>query len=497
MLFFFGAGLKGMVANGGQLAASIGTLVVLVQQELPVLLAGGIGLLALFGAIATLRYWFFRFALEADRVRIRQGVLKKVELNVQFDRIQGVQVEQSLVFRLLGLVTVGFDTAGSGQQEGQLPAVTPDFAATLRERVEQQRKARAPSAATEDAPRVHAGEDAGECVVALAAGDMVRIGLTDRSVLAGLVAVPLLAQAFDDAFKEWFEALFQHAATAFASLGPLASGLLVVALLALCLLAVCALSIASAFLRYHDFKLFASGRRFRSTRGLFTRKETAVEQAKIQQLRLYQSVLMRKFERFRLRALPVSGRVASAEAPAAADTTLHVPLLGPTAVGRVAARVFGAQGGGLSLLPEIDAFVGISPAYIQARIKVFGLVPALVALGALYPFFGALGLWCLAWPPLVGLVAWQLWRRRGYMHTDHGLAYRAGFFGFTVDAFLLHKVQAVLLFQSPLQRRRSLATLDIVLASGVVSVPYIDHATACGLRDYMLYKTQVGRESWY
>lgn len=496
MLFFFGAGLKGMVANGGQLAASIGTLVVLVQQELPVVLAGGIGLLALFGTIAMLRYWFFRFALEADRVRIRQGVLKKVELNVQFDRIQGVQVEQSLVFRLLGLVTVGFDTAGSGQQEGQLPAVTPDFAATLRERVEQQRKAHAPSAAAEDA-HVPAGEDAGECVVSLAAGDMVRIGLTDRSVLAGLVAVPLLAQAFDDAFKEWFEALFRQAATAFASLGLLASGLLVVALLALCLLAVCTLSIASAFLRYHDFKLFASGRRFRSTRGLFTRKETAVEQAKIQQLRLYQSVLMRKFERFRLRALPVSARVASAEGPAAADTTLHVPLLGATAVGRVAARVFGAHGAGVSLLPEVDTFVGISPAYIQARIKVFGLVPALVALAALYPFFGALSLWCLAWPPLVGLVAWQLWRRRGYMHTDHGLAYRAGFFGFTVDAFLLRKVQAVLLFQSPLQRRRSLATLDIVLASGVVSVPYIDHATACALRDYMLYKTQAGRESWY
>lgn len=497
VLYFLATVIKGLVANAGQMAASVGAIVVLIQQELPVVALGTAGLLLVCSVTAALRYWFFRFSLDADRVRIRQGVFKKVELNAQFDRIQGVHVEQSLIFRLLGLVTVGFDTAGSAQQEGKLPAVTPEFATALRERVERRKKAAAPAAAAQAPPA--ATVDEGECLVRLAPGDMFRIGLTDRSVLAGLVAVPLVTQAAANAMGERFEAPLRHAATAFANFGPLATPLVVVALLALCLLAIFALSTASAFLRYHDFRLFVAGARFRATRGLLTRKETAVERAKIQQLRLYQSALLRALGCFRLRAMPVSGGAAGggAETAQVTDTTLHVPVLAAESVRPLAAQVLTAEGRGLSLLPEVDAFVGISPAYIEARVKMVGLAPALVAMAVLYPFVGAVSVCCLAWPALVALVAWQLWRRRGYMHTDDGFACRAGLVGFTVDAFALRKVQSILVTQSPLQRRRGLASMDIVLASGGVSVPYIDHATACRLRDYMLYKVEAGNAPWH
>ena len=503
VLFFLGGVVKGLVANGAQLAASIGTLIVLLQQGAAMVAWGAMGLATWFGVAATMRYWFFRYALEEDRVRIRQGVVKKTELDVQFDRIQGVNVEQSLIFRLLGLVTVGFDTAGSAQQEGKLPAVSPRLATALRARIERKKETQpAPSAALDGAPASR-GADAEESeqLVRLGSGDMVRIGLADRSVLAGLAFVPLMWQAFDNTIREWIETRVQHLATEFQELGLLAASLMVGGVLFFVLAMVVAATICSAFLRYHDFALFAAGGtgkvRFRSVRGLLTRKETAVERAKIQQLRLAQGLLFRRFGRFHLRALPAASGRAAGQTGDGGDHVLHVPALATEAVRPLAARVFAEEGEGLSLLPAQDAFARISPAYIEARLKTVGLAPALVALAALYPFLGAISFLSLAWLPATGLVAWQLWRRRGYMHTDDALATRAGLLGFKVDAFLFRKVQAVLVRQSPLQRRRGLATLNVVLASGMATLPYIDHAVACRLRDYMLYKVESSRGPWH
>ena len=63
-----------------------------------------------------LRYWFFRLRIEEDRILIRQGVLRKTSLDLPLDRVQGINIERSLTDRVLGLVTVMVDTAGSGDQ---------------------------------------------------------------------------------------------------------------------------------------------------------------------------------------------------------------------------------------------------------------------------------------------------------------------------------------------------------------------------------------------
>lgn len=501
--FFLASTLKGMFAGGAQMAGSFGTLAVLGSQGGFVgFAAGAFGLIAVGAVTGTVRYFFFRYSLQPDRVRIRQGVFKKTDLNVHFERIQGVTVEQSLVFRLLGLVTVGFDTAGSAGQEGQLPAVSPGFATALRARIERERKARQIPSATDAVPIAHA--EPSERLVHLGNGDMVRIGLADRSVLAGLAVAPFLWQMADDKIREWAETHLRHLAAEFQELNLLVAGSMVAGALVVVLVLALMATIASAFFRYHDFTLFAASSddgntRFRSLRGLFTRRETVVMRTKIQQLRLSQSLVFRWFGRFHLRALPAGGSspATSAQNAAQADDNLHVPALAAETVRPLAAKMFAEEGERLSLLPAEDAFEGISPAYIGARLRVVGMAPALLALAALYPFFGPISLWCLAWVPLTGLVAWQKWRRHAYMHTDEGLAVRTGLLGFKVDACLLRKVQTVVFHQSPLQRRKGLATLDVGLASGGVTLLYIPYATACRLRDYMLYKIESSRGPWH
>ena len=492
VLFFLGAGVKAALGNVAQWAATLGSLVFLLQQGLRVAVAVGCGVAVLAATVATLRYWFFRFRLEEDRVRIRQGVLKRRELNVQFDRIQGVNMEQSPIFRLFGLVAVSFDTAGSTEREGRLPAVTPAFAESLRRRI---KAVRHPLAECDGADA-----DAGprnDVLVRLGNADMIRIGLADKSMLVSLAAIPLLVEMlkYD---PELSQTMFQYAAAEVAGLslpavlGAIAAGLLAV------FAALAALTVVSAFLRFHNFTLRQQGSTLHTRRGLLTRKEQRVEVARIQQVVLSQSLLMRWFDRCRLRALSAScGPAQHQSVEVMTEANLTVPLVAEAGVRALGATVFAAEGRGLRLLPRVDPFAGISPLYIRARLLAVGILPGCLATALLLPLVDLAALLAIGWIPLVAVFAWQRWRRYGYWHDDHGLSCRSGLIGYRVEAFLFRKAQGVHIRRSPLQRRKGLATLDVALASGAVTVPFIDFAQACRLRDYILYKAESSRRPWH
>ena len=505
-LFFLWAILTGLVKNVGQIGGLIALAAVLWAQGPLATLFGALGLLALFLIVAVVQHWCFRFRIDATRIRIRQGVFRKTEVVMQFDRVQGVVVEQPFFCRLLNLVSIGFDTAGSSAEEGRLPAVAPSLAADLRARVEGQRASEpAPMAAGDQAPVATPAAPPPQPgpLLRLRASDMVRIGLADRSAIA-LVAAGLVGWHTIDPSergRERYRGLLDALTEPFAELGPGAVAVGVAGGLLALTLALLIVTTAAAFLRFHGFQVFAAegNRSFRTERGLLSRTTAFVERRKIQQIKVYQGLVMRCMGRFRLRAPPASGGPVT-EPTGQVDTApggLRVPLLTPEQLRGLAERVFGAERGDLRVVPRNTGFVAISPLYIRARTLSYGVAPALVGVATLYPFVGFPSLACLAWPPLVGLMAWQLWRRRGYMATNQGLAWRSGFMAVQLDVFLFRKVQCVCVGQSPLQRRRGLATLDISLASGPVTLPYIDLATARALRDYMLYKVEAADLPWY
>src|SRR5690606_32129764 len=108
----------------------------------------GVGVFAIgTNVLAFLRYWFVHYRVSDNSVLIRAGVFKKTQLDIKFERVQAVNTQQNVLFRLLGLLTVSFDTAGASGQEGYLPAVKVESARDLRDRIRR-------------VPREHADEQA-------------------------------------------------------------------------------------------------------------------------------------------------------------------------------------------------------------------------------------------------------------------------------------------------------------------------------------------------
>ena len=484
VLFFFGRSIKALAGNYAQLAGTIGLLAILARESLSVALLGAIVLLVLLAAIAMLSFWRFRFKLEADRVLVRQGVFRHRELTVQFGRIQGVHQEQSVLFRLLDLATVSFDTAGSAQREGHLPAVSTAFASALRNRIEIARggTARAGREATGPKPPP---------LLRLGSGDMVRVGLTDPSVLTGLLLLPVLAQ--NDDLRAWATAVVQRLAMAVEGHAAAAAAIAVAGVLALLLGA----TVASAFLRFHNFELRLEGAVFRVRGGLLTRKESVLERGKIQQFVLKESLPLRAFRRYRLRALPASsGRARDSSGQVLPGAVLTVPLADAAIAAQLRDQMLDGDARTLSLLPR-DRFAPVSAHWLRLPLLTLVALPAVAGVPLLVFALGPSGLFGLAWPPAAAVLAWLAWRRRGYAYSAEALAVRSGVLGCRIETCLFRKAQAVAVRRSPLQRRTGLATLHVQLASGTASVPFIPHQSACALRDMVLYKAEASRRPWH
>ena len=86
-------------------------------------LLGGIVLafFAIMGIISYLRYLNFTFYIdhENDEFIITEGILNKTKTTIQLYKIQQVNINQSLIQRLVGVYELAVDTAGSNKKEGK------------------------------------------------------------------------------------------------------------------------------------------------------------------------------------------------------------------------------------------------------------------------------------------------------------------------------------------------------------------------------------------
>ena len=145
-------GTWGMFAAGGYVAGQGDWQLLLLML--------GLFLLASIGA-AVLRWRKFSYRVGAREIRIDSGLISRTHRSIPFDRVQDVTIEQGPLARALGLARVRFETggsAGNGQDDGALAAVSLLRAGEIRDLVRASRGLAPAAAATgqmaalEDAP---------------------------------------------------------------------------------------------------------------------------------------------------------------------------------------------------------------------------------------------------------------------------------------------------------------------------------------------------------
>ena len=95
---------------------------------------GIIVLIVIVAIIAYLQYLNFTFHIDKENEEfiINEGIINKTKTTIQLNKIQQVNINQTLIQRLIGVYALDVDTAGSTNKEGKIKAISHKIAIALK-----------------------------------------------------------------------------------------------------------------------------------------------------------------------------------------------------------------------------------------------------------------------------------------------------------------------------------------------------------------------------
>ncbi|MFC0604387.1 PH domain-containing protein [Winogradskyella pulchriflava] len=98
--------------------------------------------------------------------------------------------------------------------------------------------------------------------------------------------------------------------------------------------------------------------------------------------------------------------------------------------------------------------------------------------------------------PFASLYVYMTYKKAHYSITNDFVTIGSGFIDTTTNILEIHKIQAVKLKQSIIQKRRKIASVEILTASKSVTIPYINENNAKSVYDFLLFKVESQDRDW-
>ena len=436
----------------------------------------GLAVLVIACSSAVLQYLKFTFQVTEDALIIRRGVLERERVTIAFERIQMVNLEQSIWQRVFGVMSVKVDTAGTAGAEVEIAALKVDDAnalkAVLSGGVSKARFTSTDTAAESDAD--------GEHLIALSWNRLFKVGLTQNHLRNALIAfgsIVALAEPLEGALTDLLSEVPTYTWLLLKFLWVLLIPIFTIGVVVVGML----VSLIGAVLRYYNLQVHARAEGLELTGGLLKKFEFKIPLHKVQLLEGSSSALQRLmgFETYKIH-----------QARAQSDATeggvnMAIPGLESDHAHRLHAMLFPPFG---------DETETIKPHQLM-------LIRMLVFRAAVVvPFL----IWGEVWMQIAALL-WGVWlsvaavnQYRGVelMLSAEQLSMRTGWLRKKHLRTELRKAQRVVLTESWLMRRRSLAHARIYTAAGPVVVRFIPKNTARQLRDLVLYEAESTNRPW-
>jgi putative membrane protein len=457
------------------------------------------GLLSLF---AFLSFKVYRYRLTEDNIEIRSGIFSKKHLNLPFSRVQNVKIEQPIYYRLTGHACLQLDTAGSSKNEAKLVAIKLDFAQQLKTRI--QNHVHDISSDTENLSADKTGiesdsVDSQKHEVELnqrKLSDLVIHGITSNRIWIFLGG---LAPFYDNIFEsmgEWLTTLGIDLSDLFSlqTHSLLEVGLAALSLTMLIMFVLVSFSVIGAIISFYGYTLSKLDDKYIRRSGLFTKHEVSMRLSRLQMVVQKQDWLDVLLKRINLK-FEQSSSFASNLNTSAASSKIIVPSIKPHECQALINDAY--PGNILNTLVSDDGFEAISKRFIWRNI-VYVLMPLwLISAGFTLMndklMISALisGLFVV----LSGLVVLR-WKRWGIAKDENFVYLRKGLIGVDYYCFPTYKLQQTQFQQNFLMKKRQLATVKFVLASGSLKVPMLPEKLAYKLIDEGLYQVESTQKSW-
>lgn len=233
-----------------------------------------------------LQWWTFRYWFEDSELRVQYGLFVKKKRYIPFDRIQSLNYKEGIFHRMFGLVQVTVETAGNkdGKPEAQLTAITRIAA----DQIEQEMNRAKLGERIEMQENEIIIKPEGDIIHKMSPKDLIILATTSSGIGVVIFGVFAAISQFAEYIPfEWIYDEFSHLAKY--------SIALVAALVFIGVLGAWIISVALTLLNYFDFTAIKENDRLVITRGLLEKKRITIPLNRVQAIKIVENPLRQPF----------------------------------------------------------------------------------------------------------------------------------------------------------------------------------------------------------
>lgn len=445
-------------------------------------------IMVVIGIIAWLRFRNFTFQLddESQEFILTQGILSKTRVVIQYDKIQQVNLRQSLLQRLINVYAVDVDTAGSIDKEASIKAVSHAVAIGVKQQLmaSASKRVKRPTDEAEFSQAETSESEAEIPILKVSLWSLIKFGLTSNYLRTLGVIFAFFLTLYENVMRVMDGTGYGHGDVkryVSGDVGVSALGMFVILMLAAFLL----INLSRVILRFFNYKVSRQSGSLLMSFGLISTKSTIVKPEKVQQTFVSQNYFQKKLDILELKI-----RQATSGQNEKGENAIEIPGCNRLEADHLLTLLFG-------IVPEKG--VMLRPNYRKFVFSVFLWV--VVPLVSLWLSLPEEWLERVVWgfpvyALLNTLLIWIGFARYRLFIQDRFIVKRSGIWDVTDQIIEPEKIQAVSVSQLFWHQSADIGYLTLHTAGGSLSFELGNYSVLKQYVNKWLYEIESGDRNW-
>jgi len=452
---------------------------------------GCIAFFVFIAIIAYLRYLNFTFQLDEENQEfvIKDGIWNKNRLAIPLDKIQQVNINQSLLQKIIGVHALEVDTAGSGKQEVSIKAISHDMALALKKRLLESENIQ--DITLEDGIESEEYVNAASPIpfIQISLWSLVKTGITSnyaRTIGLLLAFVITTSQHIDEFIQ--YSGYEEDPLDQYISLENVLRfiAFIIVGVMVLVLV----LNLARTILKFFDFRITKQNNALLLSYGLLNTKNTILRPEKVQIVSIGRNYFQKKLDIQDIKVRQASNSELSDQGQK--KTAIEIPGCNEQETKQLLEFLLGS-------VPQKGEMVKPNIRYVIFPSVMLLVVPLLLYFGfagTLAPELYDVILFIPVYVVIVSLIIYFNFRHCRLFVNNDFIVKKGG--AWDVDNMFIapHKIQTIKVQQYFWQKFSNVGTIKIYTAGGTVSFGLANYTKLKQLANTWLYQVETIQKHW-
>ncbi|MCZ4245010.1 PH domain-containing protein [Pedobacter punctiformis] len=432
--------------------------------------------------------WYLKFTFflnkEKQEFVIHKGIINKDQVTIQLDKIQQVNINQSILQKIIGVYGLKIDTAGAHGEEVSIKAIDEASAYNLKAHL--LNRATSASPVEEETKQI---QPETLPFLKISALTLFKVGLTSNYGQS----LTLLAAFFYFVFhnlREFMNIYEVDKGRVESALTGLTTFFSVSVLIIIFLVALLVINLVRTFVKYFELEISKHQHSLLISSGLFAKKNTLVSPDKVQITAYSQNYFQKKMNMFNVRLKQAKNGHAK-NGKELHGSTLEVPGCNVTERDELIKMILGKIPASAKLFIPNWRFLNL-PIFFNLVLPIAIFLIIGFNVPQIKPFLPLASVYFL-----IGvLMIYISYKRHRINVNEEFIIKKSGIWDISHEIITPNKIQAITTFQYPWHKSVDVGHLCLHTAAGQIRFKYGNYTEIKNLVNYWLYQIESGDQDW-